>query len=448
MVFSSLEFVLVFLPVFLLIYYIAPFEKKNLILFLGSIIFYGYGALENPEYLLYFLLTILMNFMIGQAMGSYSSRKKGLMIFAVIYNIAPLALFKITIDNIILPVGISFFTFQNLSYVFDVYYEKTKPEKSFVSYGAYISMFPQLIAGPIITYNTINEQLKEREISLSLAKRGVKYFLFGLGAKVLIANRIGGLWIEIARIGVESITTQLAWMGIIGYCLQLYFDFWGYSLMATGMGYMLGFEFPMNFNAPYRSTNMSQFYRRWHMTLGSWFKEYVYIPLGGNRISAFRTVVNLFFVWLLTSLWHGVEWNFLLWGGGIFCLIMLEKFGMGKWMEKHKLVGHLYVLAVSPLMWLTFVMTDFDSYVIYLSKMFPFFGSLGEAIFPTDYVKYLGIYWPFFLAGFFFLTETSEKIMEKYHNSIVVKLFLAILFGLSVYCMYMGMNDPFLYFRF
>lgn len=448
MVFSSLEFIFIFLPIFLLIYYIVPFERKNLILFLGSIVFYGYGALENPEYLLYFILTILMNFMIGQAMESYPSKKKGLMIFAVIYNIAPLALFKITIDNIILPVGISFFTFQNLSYVFDVYYEKTEPEKSLISYGAYISMFPQLIAGPIITYNEINAQLKEREISLRKIKRGIMYFLFGLGAKVLIANRIGGLWIEIARIGVESISTQLAWMGIIGYCLQLYFDFWGYSLMAMGMGYMLGFEFPMNFDAPYRSISMSQFYRRWHMTLGNWFKEYVYIPLGGNRVSAFRTVVNLFIVWLLTSLWHGVEWNFLLWGGGIFCLIMLEKLGLGKWLENHRLIGHIYVLAVTPLMWLTFVMTDFTSYQIYLSKMFPFFGAMGEAIFPTDYVKYLGIYWPFFLAGFFFLTKTSEELMKKLHKSFVMILFLAMVFGLSVYCMYMGMNDPFLYFRF
>lgn len=448
MVFSSLEFIFLFLPIFLLVYYRAPFSKKNLILFLGSIVFYGWGALETPEYLIFFQLTILMNFVLGQTMESFPKIKKGLMLFALVYNVFPLALFKITINNIILPVGISFFTFQNLSYVFDVYYGKTRAERSLVNYGAYISMFPQLIAGPIITYNEIQAQLRKRSITWKHTKTGVAYFLFGLGAKVLIANRIGTLWHDITKIGYESITTQLAWMGIIAYCLQLYFDFWGYSLMAIGMGRMLGFYFPKNFDAPYRATSMSQFYRRWHMTLGNWFKDYVYIPLGGNRGSKFHMVRNLFVVWLLTALWHGIEWNFLLWGMGISCLVVIEKFGIGKWMEKHKFIGHLYVLAIVPIMWLTFLMTDFSSYKIYLAKLFPFFGEAGEVLFATDYLKYLEIYWPFFLAGFFFLTETSEKLMKKYYKSVGMKVFLAAIFGLSVYCMYMGMNDPFLYFRF
>ncbi len=448
MVFSSLEFIFLFLPIFLFVYYRAPFSKKNLILFLGSIVFYGWGALENPEYLIFFLLTIFMNFVLGQTMEAFPKMKKGLLLFALIYNVFPLALFKITINNIILPVGISFFTFQNLSYVFDVYYGKVKAERSLVNYGAYISMFPQLIAGPIITYNEIRVQLTKRTITWKHTKIGIVYFLLGLGAKVLIANRIGGLWHDITKIGYESITTQLAWMGIIAYCLQLYFDFWGYSLMAVGMGRMLGFHFPKNFDAPYRATSMSQFYRRWHMTLGNWFRDYVYIPLGGNRVSPIRMIGNLFVVWLLTSLWHGVEWNFIVWGMGIFCLVVIEKFGIGKWLETHKFVGHLYVLAIVPMMWLTFLMTDFSSYQIYLAKLFPFFGEAGEALFATDYLKYLEIYWPFFLAGFFFLTETSEKLIKKYYKSTGMKIFLLLIFGLSVYCMYMGMNDPFLYFRF
>lgn len=448
MVFSSLEFLFVFLPIFLLIYYLVPFEKKNLILFVGSIAFYAYGALDHPEYLFYFLLTILMNFVIGQAIWSNPAKKKWLMIFAVFYNIAPLALFKITIDHIILPVGISFFTFQNLSYVFDVYYEKVEPERSIVSYGAYISMFPQLIAGPIVTYNEVSEQLKVRRISKSRIAVGVKYFLLGLGAKVLIANRLGGVWTDLAGIGYESITTQLAWLGIIAYCLQLYYDFWGYSLMAIGMGKMLGFDFPTNFDAPYRSVSMSEFYRRWHMTLGNWFKTYVYIPLGGNRGSLFSTICNLFVVWLLTALWHGIEWNFLLWGLGIFCLIVLEKLGFGKWLKEHRFAGHLYVWAIVPIMWLTFAITDFDLYRIYLGKLFPFLGETGKIPFATDYIVYIKNYWPFFLAGFFFLTKKSEDCMKKYHKSWFMKLFLALIFGLSVYCIYMGMNDPFLYFRF
>ena len=448
MVFSSLKFIFIFFPIFLLIYYLVPFQWKNLILFIGSAIFYAWGSYEYPEYWIFFLFAIVMNYLVGLALKAFPSIKKGLMIFAVIYNILPLTLFKITINNIVLPVGISFFTFQNLSYVFDIYYGKEKPERSFINYGAYISMFPQLIAGPIVTYNEIKQQLTRRKISVRGIQSGLKYFLFGLGFKVLIANRIGGLWSDISAIGYESITTQLAWMGIIAYSLQLFYDFWGYSLMAIGMGRMLGFRFPKNFNAPYRSVSMSEFYRRWHMTLGNWFKEYVYIPLGGNRVSILRNVFNLFVVWILTSLWHGIEWNFVVWGLSIFCLVMLEKFGLGAWLEKHRIVGHVYVLLFVPFMWLTFVMTDFDAYKIYLMKLLPFFGNAGEAIWATDYLKYLGIYWPFFLAGFLFLTKTSEKLIKKFHKHIVMKIFLLVVFGLSVYCMYKGLNDPFLYFRF
>ena len=448
MVFSSLEFIFIFLPLFLLIYYIAPFKWKNLIFFIGSAIFYAWGSLEYPEYWLFFLFAIIMNYLVGLAIYAFPQHKKMQMNFTIIYNIFPLALFKITINNIVLPVGISFFTFQNLSYVFDVYYEKEKPERSFINYAAYISMFPQLIAGPIVTYNEVRKQMIRRKFTVRKIQLGLKYFLFGLGFKVLIANRIGGLWSDISAIGYESITTPLAWMGIIAYSLQLFYDFWGYSLMAIGMGMMLGFRFPKNFDAPYRSVSMSEFYRRWHMTLGNWFKEYVYIPLGGNRVSLLRNVFNLFVVWLLTSLWHGVEWNFLVWGLSIFVLVMLEKFGLGKWLEKHRVVGHIYVLLFVPFMWLTFVMTDFSSYKIYLMKLLPFFGSAGEALWATDYLKYLGIYWPFFLAGFLFLTETSEKLAQKFGKHIIMHIFLLIVFALSVYCMYKGMNDPFLYFRF
>lgn len=448
MAFSSLEFIFIFLPIFLLIYYIVPYHLKNLILFAGSIIFYAYGSLKYPEYILFFLFTILMNYTLGLALKSFAPIKKGLIIFAVIYNVLPLALFKITIDNIVLPIGLSFFTFQNLSYVFDVYYGKVKPERSFINYGAHISMFAHLISGPIVTYVEVKPQMYRRKITVRKIQAGLKYFLLGLGFKVLIANRIGGLWSDISGIGYESITTPLAWMGIIAYSLQLFYDFWGYSLMAMGVGKMLGFTLPVNFDAPYRSVSMGEFYRRWHMTLGNWFKNYVYIPLGGNRVSRMRNIFNLFAVWILTSLWHGLDWNFLVWGLSIFFLIVLEKIGLGAWLEKHRFVGHIYVLAFVPFMWLSFVMTDFESYKIYLMKLLPFFGSAGEAIWATDYLKYLGIYWPFFLAGFFFLTEKSEKLIEKYHKHIVMKIFLLAVFALSVYCMYKGMNDPFLYFSF
>lgn len=448
MVFSSLEFIFVFLPVFLFAYYIAPNNWKNLVILIGSVIFYTWGSWKDPEYILFFVMAIIMNYMLGRFMESNPQWKKVAIIVALIYNLLPLTMFKIAIDQIILPVGISFFTFQNLSYVLDVYRGKVEAEKSLINYGAYISMFPQLIAGPIITYNEVKEQLLDRKITVTKIRNGATFFLLGLGSKVLIANRIGTLWSDIQAIGVESITTQLAWMGIISYCIQLYFDFYGYSLMAIGLGRMMGFHFPRNFDSPYLSISMSEFFRRWHMTLGNWFKEYVYFPLGGSRCSKGRMIFNLFIVWILTSLWHGISWNFILWGMGIFVLIVIEKLWIGEWLKEHHLVGHLYVLSVTPVMWLTFVMSDWQQYKIYLGKMFPLFIENKNVIFVADYLKYLSIYGVFFVAGIVFITALPKKIFRKYHRHVVMRGFLTVIFILSVYCMYRGLNDPFLYFRF
>lgn len=448
MVFSSMEFIFIFLPVFLLIYYIAPINWKNLVILIGSVIFYMWGSRENPEYILLFIMAIIMNYLLGKFIENNPQWKKAALFVALAYNLLPLILFKVAIDQIVLPIGISFFTFQNLSYVLDVYRGKVQAEKSFVKYGAYISMFPQLIAGPIITYNEVREQLVTRKITVTRIRNGATIFLLGLGAKVLIANRIGTLWSDIQAIGVESITTQLAWMGIISYCIQLYFDFYGYSLMAIGLGRMMGFYFPRNFDSPYLSVSMSEFFRRWHMTLGNWFKEYVYFPLGGSRCSKGRMIFNLFVVWVLTSLWHGIQWNYLLWGMGIFVLIVIEKLWIGEWLNKHRFVGHLYVLSVTPIMWLTFVMTDWQQYKLYLGKMFPLFAGNENVIFATDYMKYLSTYGLFFVAGCMFITAFPKKLFRKHRKHIAMKGLLTAVFILSIYCMYRGLNDPFLYFRF
>ena len=448
MVFSSMEFIFIFLPVFLLIYYIAPINWKNLVILIGSVIFYIWGSRENPEYILLFIMAIIMNYLLGKFIENNPQWKKAALFVALAYNLLPLILFKVAIDQIVLPIGISFFTFQNLSYVLDVYRGKVQAEKSFVKYGAYISMFPQLIAGPIITYNEVREQLVTRKITVTRIRNGATIFLLGLGAKVLIANRIGTLWSDIQAIGVESITTQLAWMGIISYCIQLYFDFYGYSLMAIGLGRMMGFYFPRNFDSPYLSVSMSEFFRRWHMTLGNWFKEYVYFPLGGSRCSKGRMIFNLFVVWVLTSLWHGIQWNFLLWGMGIFVLIVIEKLWIGEWLNKHRFVGHLYVLSVTPIMWLTFVMNDWQQYKLYLGKMFPLFAGNENVIFATDYMKYLSTYGLFFVAGCMFITAFPKKLFRKHRKHIAMKGLLTAVFILSIYCMYRGLNDPFLYFRF
>lgn len=249
-------------------------------------------------------------------------------------------------------------------------------------------------------------------------------------------------------IGYESISTPLAWMSIVAYSLQLYFDFYGYSLMAIGLGRMMGFDFPQNFNNPYMAVSMTDFWRRWHMTLGGWFREYVYIPLGGNRGGFAKTVRNMFVVWLLTGLWHGASWNFVLWGLLLFVLLFVEKAGLGKVLERHKVLGHIYMILWIPLSWLVFVITDLSQLGIFLQKLFPFFGSTGTVLFQGDYLKYGKTYGIYLVLGILFATGVQEKLLKKNKNRLWVILLLLALFWASVYCMYLGMDDPFLYFRF
>ncbi len=438
---------MVFLPIFFIIYGIAPKAWKNAVIVLGSLAFYAYGSWEHPEHIVFLALSVILNFSIGKCMGYGRIRDGILMLVGLIFNIGPLVWFKIHIDDMILPVGISFFTFQNLSYIFDVKRRSVEKEDSLLDYAAYICMFPQLIAGPIITYRQIKPQLKQRRVTKEDISRGIAQFIIGLGLKVLMANRIGGLWLNIQTIGYESISTPLAWMGICAFALQIYFDFYGYSLMAMGLGSVMGFRYPKNFDNPYRSVTMSEFYRRWHMTLGSWFRDYVYIPLGGNRKGRFKTVCNLFLVWLLTGLWHGINWNFLAWGLGLCVLIVLEKFVFRKLLEKYRFIGHLYVMAIIPLMWFVFAMTDWKEFTVYVSRLFPFDGN-AAGVFAEDYIKYLSLYAWNFLGGILLCTKLPEWIWKKCRKNIIGKMILILILAASLYCMYMGLNDPFLYFRF
>ena len=313
MVFSSLEFIFLFLPAFMILYGLVPTKYKNAILFAGSIFFYSIGVLKKPIYIVLFLLTILFNFIIGEFIDNFRRAGKLWLLIGIAFNFWWLAFFKYTgftlnniniflrndlpVRDIILPIGISFYTFQNVSYIVDVYRRKAKAETNIINYGAYISMFPQLIAGPIVKYETVAAQLRNRTHSIKRVEDGLKTFTIGLGYKVLLANQIGGLWKKIGDIGYQSISTKLAWLGIIAFTFQIYFDFCGYSYMAIGLGRIMGFDIPKNFDHPYMSTTMGEFWRRWHMTLGSWFKEYVYIPLGGNRVKTSLVVRNFFVVW-------------------------------------------------------------------------------------------------------------------------------------------------------
>lgn len=465
MVFSSLKFIFIFLPLFFAIYGFTPPKYKNAVLFAGSILFYSLGVLEKPIYILLFLLTILFNFIIGSFIGHFRRSAKLWLILGIVFNFWWLIFFKytgfiftnlnhigmsLTVKDIVLPMGISFYTFQNVAYIIDVYRRDIEPEENFINYGVYISMFPQLSNGPIVRYKEVADDLVNvRRHSPSKIENGLKTFTIGLGYKILLADQIGLLWRDISSIGVKSISTGLAWMGIFAYSFQLYFDFCGYSLMAMGLGELLGFRIPENFRHPYMAVTMSDFWRRWHITLGSWFREYIYIPLGGNRHGDRNTIRNFFIVWLFTGLWHGASWNFVLWGMVLFGLLMLERFYIGKYLNEHKGVGHLYMFFVIPLTWLIFAVTDFRQLGIYFLRLIPFIPHSGN-INAGDVAKHWGIYWKYFIACFVFCTPLPEHIYKKIKRSPASAVLLLAVFWASVYFMYRrgGADDPFLYDRF
>ena len=464
MVFSSLQFIFIFMPIFFLCYYMVPNKIKNIVLLIGSFCFYFVGTIHNPEYLILFILSIVVGFATGIWMERFPARKKVFLTIGVMLQVISFAVFKYSgfvlneIDrlnpkvhfaaDIVLPIGISFYTFQGISYIVDVYRGKVKAERSLLRYAVYIAMFEQLIAGPIVTYGQVKEELYKRQINISSVLRGMGVFIFGLGFKVLLANPMGKLWSQTCAIGFESISTPLAWMAIIAFSFQIYFDFFGYSLMAMGLGKMLGFQLPKNFDHPYISLTMTEFWRRWHITLGAWFREYVYIPLGGNRNGKTSTVRNLLIVWLLTGVWHGAGYNFVLWGASLFLIIILEKLFIGKYLNKTPVLAHLYMLILIPATWAIFAIDDIGNLGVFFTRLFPFFGQGVWSIFRYDYLKYLNLYYPFFIAGILFSTTLPFRILKRIKNRVMIGLLLAVIFGASVYCMYRGFDDPFLYFRF
>lgn len=455
MVFSSFDFLIKFLPAFLIVYYASvkflP-KARNFVVFLFSMIFYAYGAFKDnhPLYLLLIFASVCVNYFLGRMLNGQKLRKLWLCI-GLVFDFSCLFFFKYTDFvfgtslDLALPIGISFYTFQIASYLIDVYRNPDLSEKNFVNLGAYIMMFPQLIAGPIVRFNEVRKALTQRKESLALFVDGIKIFVLGLGSKVLIANQVGVVWQDIQMMGYDAITCKLAWLGIIAYSLQIYFDFYGYSLMAIGLGKMIGFEFPTNFNAPYTAVSMTDFWRKWHMTLGSWFKEYVYIPLGGNRKGIARTYLNLFIVWMLTGIWHGADWNFVLWGLLLFILIAVEKAGLGDFMEKHRVIGHIYMIILIPLQWAVFAINGFDNIKMFFYCLL---GHDGPWAWDADFMQYSPVILGIMLLGIILSSKLPQKLYHKFKNSAIMYIVLAIVLAGSVYCLYMGMNDPFLYFRF
>lgn len=464
MVFSSLQFIFIFIPAFFLCYYLVPGRMKNVILLAGSLIFYFVGTLKNPEHLILLLISIMLDFEAAILMEKYPTWKKSFLIAGVFFHLMCLATFKYSgfafgeMERLIpgfhvafkavLPIGISFYTFQGISYIADVYKGKVRAEQSLLRYGAYLSMFEQLIAGPIVTYDQVSERLANRTIAVDSVISGFGTFVFGLGLKVLLANPLGKMWSQICAIGFESVSTPLAWMGIVAFSFQIYFDFFGYSLMAMGLGKMLGFNIPKNFDHPYTSLTMTEFWKRWHITLGSWFREYVYIPLGGNRNGGMATLRNLLVVWLLTGIWHGAGYNFVLWGMGLFTVIALEKFLIGGFLNRNPIIGHVYMMLLIPLSWAVFQITDISQLQVFFTRLFPFFGQGVWSVFKYDFLKYLNLYWPFLIAGLLLSTKWPYRIIGKIRNRAVIGIFLGVIFVACTYCMYRGLDDPFLYFRF
>ena len=485
MVFSSLEFIIGFMPLFFLIYYMIPDKWKhsvnarNLLLFIGSLLFYAYG---EPRYVFLMLASIVINYLLTVQIADERNlslagkrRRKRYFATAIVFNVGMLFFFKYyffvahNINRLVYwlsmsadvtlpylpevqlsnPIGISFYTFQIMSYVIDVYYRRYAPERKLLTLGTYISMFPQLIAGPIVTFPEVERRLHRRHISAKSFDLGWKTFILGLAAKVLIANRIGILWTDIERIGYESISTPLAWMGAFAYSFQIYFDFYGYSLMAIGLGRMLGFSLPENFKDPYLARSATDFWRRWHITLGRWFRTYLYIPLGGSRKGTLCTFRNIFVVWLFTGMWHGADWNFILWGMIFFVLLMLERAFLGKVLEKVPLLSVPYMLLVIPVSWVIFAITDLPRLGVYFSRLFPFVPmQYASNVNTEDFLRYGQVYIFSFVTAILFCIPWLKKKVQGMLCKITGTIFCTALFLLSIYFLAQGLDNPFLYYRF
>lgn len=445
MAFDSFEFLFRFLPVFFILYYLAQPGYRNALLLVGSFVFYASGRVEHAALL---AVCVLVNFCCARLMEKQEKARKFWLWAALTYDFGVLIFFKYTGLAGALPLGISFYTFQITGYMMDVYRKKFPAEQSLLKLGTYLTMFSQLASGPIVNYGEIREALEERELSAEGLEEGLRMLILGLGAKVLVADRIGLLWNDIQTIGFASISTPLAWMGAFGYSLELYFDFAGYSMMAMGIGKMLGFAIPENFHFPYMSKSVTEFWRRWHITLGRWFREYVYIPLGGNRKGKARTFLNLIVVWSLTALWHGSKLNFLIWGGALLALMLVEKLFLFRFLDKSKVIGHLYVIFFLPLTWVAFAITDVQQLGVYFSRLFPFFGAGAAGVQPLDYVQKWQSYWPLFVAGILFSTPLPARLFEKIREKWTGAVCIVAVLAASVYYMTVSANNPFLYFSF
>ena len=466
MVFSSIVFLYIFLPIMLLIYFIVPSKFKNAITILASLLFFAWGEIR---YIFIMLVLAVMDFVCGKQITKYQDNKRKKLLFLminVVVNLGILFFFKyadfiisninnltglsIPLLNIPLPIGVSFNTFQSLSYVIDVYRGTVKCEKSFYNYLTYTTLFPQIIAGPIVRYETVDEELETKNISLDNFSAGMKRFIIGLGKKVLIANSVGALWNTIETGNYSELSMLFAWIGIIAFALQIYFDFSGYSDMAIGLAQIFGMKFDENFNYPYISKSITEFWRRWHITLGSWFRDYVYIPLGGNRKGFLKQIRNILIVWFLTGAWHGASWNFILWGLYFGVILILEKLFILKLLDKlPKICGHIYAIILILVGWAIFAFEDLSKVGQYIKAMF-----INTNLWDNEALYNLQNYGFLIILGIICSIPLWKKLKEKIDSKnskileLITSLGYVIILVLSTASLVTNSFNPFLYFRF
>ncbi len=468
MVFSSLFFTFVFLPVTVILYYSLVKQLRNIVLLAASLFFYAWG---EPAYVILMCISIIINYYLGSLLYQNNNnrrKQKLLLITSLVINLGCLAYFKylgmltstmlsvigwnLNAETPALPIGISFYTFQALSYVIDVYRGKINSQKSLTLFALYIAMFPQLVAGPIVNYADIEPQLADRNVTIKEFNSGMRRFLCGLAKKVLLANNMGLLWAEVKIMPSTEISVLMAWTGIIAFTLQIYFDFSGYSDMAVGLGKMFGFHFKENFQYPYISQSISEFWQRWHISLGSWFKEYVYIPLGGSRVGKWKLIRNLFIVWFLTGLWHGASWNFVLWGLYFGALIFIEKLFFQKRIKRWpKMVCNIYTLLFVVIGWVFFEFTNLQDALSFLMSMF---GVRGNALIDSQVIMELKAYAILFIVGIVAASPWPRKVSFYFRNNhcniyrLAANAYYCTLMFFSTVYMVASTYNPFIYFRF
>lgn len=441
MQFNSISFLFAFFPATLILFRCTPSKGRSAFLVLASLIFYSLSA--TPWAAAVLVCLTLVSFFAQRRLGTKPSR--GLLAWVLIFYGTVLAFCKLFRGGAYLNPGMSFYLFQLSAILIDVFRGKISAQTQLLPFFEEIVFFPKLLSGPLVSPDQLASQQATRRFSLENVYEGVRLLILGLAMKVLLANRLGGLWAESALIGYANLSTGAAWLALTGYTMELFLDFWGYSLMAMGVGRAFGYTLPENFLDPYTSHSISEFYRRWHATLGAWFREYLYFPLGGSRRGHWRTVCNLAVVWLFTGFWHGTGGGYLIWALFLLCFLVLERFLLGKWLKKSRILSRVYVLLVVMLSWVPFAIGDFGGMISFLGRLF---GLGGNTAITQDFMPWLRMYAPLLAVGAVLMTGIPRRLWKRFRHSPVTDMLLFALFWLSVYAMATAAQDPFLYFQY